>query len=156
MIRILLFSVLFISSHILKASEPLWENNKLTSAQPFPGKVLAVESSWGGYRLFIESMDESGKYCVAQVWPGGGGAGLTYIELKKADLPKPDQPKPGVSVIFIDPPVEVSRFSWSMGVWKIGRIFGDEDCLKKIVRREAEESERKTRLAQPPPQPPSK
>jgi hypothetical protein len=110
----------------------LWEDNKLTEAQPFPGKVLAVESGWGGYRLFLESAGDGEKrYCIAQVWPAGAPH-LGYREIGKAELPKP-----GVTIVYLDPAVEVDRFSWSMGPWTIGRTFGDEDCLKKAVAMEA-------------------
>lgn len=108
------------------ADDELWHDNKLTTAQPFPGKVLAVNVTWVGCNLLIESMgDGEKKHCIAQVQLNGP---LGYREVAQADLPKP-----GVGWQFLNPPVEVERFSWSMGPWKIGRIFGEEDCLKKAV-----------------------
>jgi hypothetical protein len=102
--------------------------NKLTPAQPFPGRVLAVESSWAGYRLFIESIGKGDTtHCIAQVWPGGHPQ-LAYQVIERDSIPKP-----GVSTVHLNPSIEVDRFSWSMGLWKIGRIFGDDDILKKVV-----------------------
>ncbi|MEK7952820.1 hypothetical protein [Luteolibacter soli] len=111
-----------------RAEEALWEDNKLTPGQPFPGRVMAVESSWGGYRLVIESIGEGDKaYCIAQAWPGGQPH-LNYKVIQKADLPVSSS-----TMIYLNPAIEVGRFSWSMGPWKIGEVFGDDDCLKKAV-----------------------
>ena len=123
--RLLISLIAFISFPAL-AEEKIWSDNKLTPTQPFPGKVLAVESSWAGYRLFIESIDDADKkYCVAKVWPM---APLEYLAIQASDLPKP-----GVMAVFLNPSIEVDGFSWSMGVWKIGKIFGDEDALRKVI-----------------------
>jgi hypothetical protein len=35
--------------------------------------------------------------------------------------------------VYLNPSVEIDRFSWSMGPWRIGRIFGDDDSLRKVV-----------------------
>jgi hypothetical protein len=106
--------------------ETLWAGNKLTPGQPFPGKVLAVERSWSGYRLFIESFGGTDKqYCVAKVWLMNG---VEYQEIAAGDLPRPS-----VCVIFLNPPIEVEGFSWSIGVWKIGKIFGEEDILRQAL-----------------------
>lgn len=125
-----LIPTIFAFSLMARAEDVLWKDNKLTPAQPFPGRVLAVESSWGGYRLVIESLgDGDKKYCIAQVWPGAGvSPQLAYSEILKVDIPKPS-----VSTVFLNPSIEIDRFSWSMGPWKIGRVFGDEDCLKKVI-----------------------
>jgi hypothetical protein len=97
-----------------------------------------VESSWGGYRLLIESTGEGDKtYCVAQVWPGGHPR-LGYKVIKKDDFPKPS-----VATVYLNPAVEVDRFSWSMGPWKIGRIFGDDDSLKRVATAESDTKNRK-------------
>ena len=132
MTRLLTFVILSFSS-FAQAEEALWKDNKLTPAQPFPGRILAVESGWGGYRLLIESIGEGNKkYCMAKVWPG-----VTphpeYTEIQKDDLPQP-----GSMMVFLNPPVEVDQFSWSMGPGKIGRTFGDEDCLKKMTAPESD------------------
>jgi hypothetical protein len=115
----------------------LWEDDKLTEVQPFPAKVLAVESGWGGYRLLLESAGEGEgagekRYCFAQVWLLGPPhlAHLEYRETRKTELPKPGP------MVYLDPPVAVSRFSWSMGPCRIGEVFGEEDCLKKAVAME--------------------
>lgn len=126
MTRILLL-ITFNLSVVTKAEDSLWTDNKLTPAQPFRGSVLAVETSWVGYRLVIESMGEGDKtYCIAQVWPGHSR--LTYEVVDKESLPKPS-----VTTVHLNPAVEINRFSWSMGPWKIGSIFGDDDSLKKVV-----------------------
>ncbi|HEY8961511.1 MAG TPA: hypothetical protein VIM57_04835 [Luteolibacter sp.] len=131
MMRLLLVLVALMTSPVF-AEEILWSGNKLTPAQPFPGKVLAVERSWVGYRLFIESLSETDKkYCVAKVWMSGG-IPLEYREIQASDLPQPS-----VTAIFLNPSIAVDGFSWSMGVWKIGKIFGGEDILHKVLAAKA-------------------
>ncbi|MGI9240058.1 MAG: hypothetical protein ACR2RV_04625, partial [Verrucomicrobiales bacterium] len=34
--------------------------------------------------------------------------------------------------IYLDPGIEISRFSWSIGAWKQGRVFRESDLLLKI------------------------
>ncbi|OYV05197.1 MAG: hypothetical protein CFE26_12840 [Verrucomicrobiales bacterium VVV1] len=127
-----------------RAEDALWKDNKLTPAQPFPGRVIAVESSWIGYRLFIESSDEKDKkYCIAQVWPGGTPH-LDYKVVQKNDLPQPN-----VNTIYLNPSIGVDGFSWSMGAWKIGRIFGDDDTLKKVVAIGSKPENRKSEQVAP-------
>lgn len=135
-----LIAIVLSCSFFARAEEVLWQGNKLTSTQPFPGRVFAVESSWGGYRLFIESIGDGDKrYCIAKVCPGGVPQ-LRYQEVQKKDLPEPS-----VERVFLNPPVEVDCFSWSMGVWKIGRVFGDDDCLRKVLAIESAREEEKTK-----------
>ncbi|MES2922664.1 MAG: hypothetical protein V4819_14015 [Verrucomicrobiota bacterium] len=130
MTRLIILTLWYLITLLVKADDELWKDNKLTPAQPFPGRVLAVESGWGGYRLVIESGGEGEKrYCIARVWPGVTRQAVEYQEVRKQDLPTP-----GVMMVFLDPAVEVSQFSWSMGPRKIGRIFGAEDCLLKAVK----------------------
>lgn len=139
-----LLLIILVSSVVARAEDPLWKGNKLTSAQPFPGRILAVESSWGGYRLLIESTGEGDKtYCIAQVWPGGHPR-LDYKVIKKDDFPKPS-----VATVYLNPAVEVDRFSWSMGPWKIGKIFGDDDSLKKVATAESDTKNRQGEQAAP-------
>ncbi len=130
----ILFSFLscFFLSSFLRAEDQTWENNKITRDQPFSGKVLAVETSWGGYRLLLRSTEDESKFCIAQIWPGGGGSAgsLSYKLVQRKDFPKPS-----VQWVFLNPAIEVDRFSWSMGPWRIGRIFGDNDCLKIVLNR---------------------
>src|SRR5688572_16332586 len=105
MTRLLIFIVLSFP-FLVHAEDVRWKDNKLTPAQPFPGRVLAVESGWGGYRLVIESIgDGDKKYCIAQVWPGGFPH-LEYKEIQKRDLPQP-----GATMVFLNPSIEVDRFS---------------------------------------------
>ena len=121
----ILIPIIFSFSFLAHAEDVLWSANKLTPAQPFPGRVLAVESSWVGYKLFIESLGDGDKrYCMAQVGMG---------ELAYSEIPKGSIPQPSVSTVFLNPPIEIDHFSWSLGPWRIGRIFGDEDCLKNAI-----------------------
>ena len=129
------FVLTFLSAFILSASlfaeEDIWKNNKMTQAQPFAAKVLAIESSWGGYRLLLQSMEDASQFCIAQVWPGAGPSmRLSYKVIEKKDFSKPS-----VQWVFIQPAIEVNRFSWSMGAWKIGRVFGDDDSLQIVLRQ---------------------
>ena len=107
----------------------LWENDRLTQSQPFPGKVMAVESSWGGCRLLIESLGAGEKkYCVAQIWPAGYPH-LEYKEIEQKDLKEFID-----GFVHLSPSIDISRFSWSIGIWKIGKIFGDDDCLVLAIK----------------------
>ncbi|OYU46345.1 MAG: hypothetical protein CFE44_02605 [Burkholderiales bacterium PBB4] len=140
----LLLLIILVSSVVARAEVALWNGNKLTAAQPFPGRVLAVESSWAGYRLLIESIGEGDKtYCIAQVWPGGLPR-LDYKVIKKEDFPKPS-----VATVYLNPSIAVDGFSWSMGAHKIGRIFGDDDSLKKVVIEESDTNNRQGEKAAP-------
>lgn len=117
-----------IAFDVAYAEDALWQNNKLTPAQPFPGRILAVDSGWGGYRLVIESIgDDNISYCIATVVPIGDQR-LSYEIVQKDKLPKPSG-----AVVYLNPAVEIDRFSWSIGPWKMGRIFGDEDSVKQAI-----------------------
>lgn len=132
-----LISIVMLLSISAQAQVALWTGNKLTPAQPFPGRVIAVESSWAGYRLFIESSgDKEKSYCIAQVWPGG----IPHLDYKV--IQKKDLPPPSVTTIFLSPSIEVDAFSWSMGVEKIGRIFGEHDALRKVTTPESDPQKR--------------
>ncbi len=127
MIRIII-TLILISCTVAHAEDSLWKNNKLTPAQPFPGRILAVDVGWGGYRLVIESIGEAEiLYCIATVVPKGDSQ-LLYKVIQKIDLPKPSN-----ATVYLNPAVDIDRFSWSIGPWKIGRIFGDDDSVKQAI-----------------------
>jgi uncharacterized protein YecT (DUF1311 family) len=129
MVRLLIFTILLFSCGA-HADEALWTDNKITPSQPFPGRILAVDSGWGGYRLVIESNGEGEKrFCLANVVPPFV---LNYTEIAKADLSKL-----GGMMVFLNPSIEVDNFSWSMGVHRIGKTFGEEDFVRKAVAIEA-------------------
>ena len=115
-----------------RASDELWTGNKLTNAQPFPASVRAVLPSWVGYHLLLEEIGGAGRLCVARVW---FTAPLEYApveDTQKEVAAEPERKKAGWT--YVSPAIEVDRFSWSLGPWKIGRIFGDEDILQKITK----------------------
>jgi hypothetical protein len=64
---------------------------------------------------------------------------FTYRIIEAKDFDKKAWIKKGA--IFIEPRVEVDRFSWSMGVHKIGRIFGEEDFVAQWYTKSKPKSE---------------
>ena len=57
---------------------------------------------------------------------------LDYKEIRKRDLPPPR-----VTTVILTPSVEIDIFSSSMGPWKIGRTFQEEDSLNKAIKMQA-------------------
>ena len=115
-----------------RAEDKLWSDNKLTPAQPFPGRVCAVASLWPGYDLLIEEIGGH-RICLARVWIGHA---LEYSVLDPAKGETKEEPKcfeATGSWTYISPAIDVDRFSWSIGPMSIGRIFGDQDVLRKVV-----------------------
>lgn len=104
-------------------SQP-WENNRLTHDQPFSARVIAVASSWVGYKLLLEEADvKSPRYCYVEIYRGGR---LRYVLTDKdesSDMATRDKIEP----------VLVSDFSVEGGLFKLGRKFGEEDLLLTVI-----------------------
>ena len=118
----------------IKEAEP-WQNNRLTSEQPFPARVVGVAQSWVGYQLLLEEVDKDPpRYCyvfVSQTRP------LQYIETTKEDSAKIAQWRMEV------PGVLVSDFNIDGKMFKLGSKFGREDLLRSAIeqtKREAEQA----------------
>jgi hypothetical protein len=114
------------------AEERFWTDNKITVDQPFPAKVRAVSQKWEGYDLLLEEIGGERRLCFARVWIGSP---LEYRIVTDSDAKKEatnDPAHPAVEWIHVSPAIDIDRFSWSLGPWRIGRIFGDDDVLKKI------------------------
>jgi hypothetical protein len=117
----------------LAAEERFWTDNKLTPDQPFPAAVRAVYQSWVGYELLLEEIGGSHRLCIAQVYMS---APLTYTLVKDPKQEVADEPKrKEAHWIYVSPAIEIDRFSWSLGPFRIGRIFGDDDVLRKVPQR---------------------
>lgn len=126
----LLVASVFWGSSAIHADEKLWTDNKLTPAQPFPAKVCAVATSWVGYHLLLEEIGGTHRLCIVRVW---FTAPLEYIILDAAKGATPEWPQRTEGWTYITPGIDVNRFSWSIGIDKIGQCFGDEDILRKIT-----------------------
>jgi hypothetical protein len=123
-------------SSVSQAEDKFWSDNKITPAQPFPGRVCAVATLWPGYDLLIEEIGGP-RVCLARVWVGHA---LEYTVLDPAKGETKEDPKcleANGNWIYLSPAIEVDRFSWSMGSMFIGRIFGDQDVLRKVIALQA-------------------
>jgi hypothetical protein len=132
----LVAAAIFWCSNTTYAEDKFWSDHKLTPAQPFPGKVCAIASLWPGYDLLIEEIGGN-RVCLAQVWIGHA---LEYKVLDPAKGETKETPKcleANGNWTYLSPAIDVDRFSWSIGATTIGRIFGDQDVLRKVVALEA-------------------
>ncbi|MEP6670895.1 MAG: hypothetical protein ABJF10_17180 [Chthoniobacter sp.] len=122
----------FVCFNASGAEDKLWSDNKLTPAQPFPGKVCAVATLWPGYDLLIE---ENGgpRVCLVRVWIPHP---LEYSVLDPTKGETKENPKcleANGNWTYLSPAIDVDRFSWSIGPMGIGRFFGDQDVLRKVI-----------------------
>jgi hypothetical protein len=115
-----------------RAEDRLWQDNKLTPEQPFPAAVRAVLGDWPGYHFLLEEIGGSGRLCIAKAWMTAPME-YTAVQDTKAEIAAESERKKA-RWIYVSPAIEVSQFSWSLGAWKIGRVFGEEDFLRKIPK----------------------
>ncbi len=120
----------------LLAENAIWNDNKLTPEQPFPAAVKAVASNWVGYHLLLEELGEKKRLCEARVHAMGHVSYSVFGENQEELALHAEQKKKGW--IYLTPAVEVEGFSWSMGLCKLGRVFGKEDVLQKKLERDAQ------------------
>ena len=114
------------------ADETHWSGNKVTPDQPFPAKVCAIAPSWVGYHLLLEELGGTHRLCIARLWMT---APLEYLILNAAKGETPEYPQRTEGWTYITPGIEVDRFSWSIGIAKLGKNFGNEDMLQKVPKR---------------------
>ena len=131
--RSLAIPMLLISAFSDLRAEELWTDDRITPEQPFRAKVVAVQPGWGWDTIVLKEIDGDGRYCLATF---GSPLG-SYKIVSKGELDEKSMKRNGA--VFLDPPVEVARFSWSMGVWRHGRIFGDEDAATKFRKKNGEQ-----------------
>lgn len=115
-----------------QAEEKLWTDNKITPAQPFPGKICAVATLWPGYNLLIEEIGGR-RVCLARVWIGEP---IRYSVLDPDKGETKEDPKcfeANKHWIYVLPGIDADRFSWSLGPWLIGRRFGDDDIVRQVT-----------------------
>ena len=89
--------------------------------------------SWVGYELLLEEIGGSHRLCIAQVYMTTGPLSYTIIKDRKQEVANESKRKEA-HWIYVSPAIEIDQFSWSLGPWRIGRIFGDEDVLRKVSR----------------------
>jgi hypothetical protein len=131
---VILHLLLFTSSPFLFGDEiKLWDDGRITPEQPFKAMVRGVIPGWGGDTVILQEIGGRERYCLAMLH-----VGLFRYEVQSKE--EFDEKKIG-GATFISPSVEVERFSWSMGIAKIGRIFGDEDFVAKWYSRSKPKSE---------------
>jgi hypothetical protein len=116
-ILLMMFSPLLIAEEV-----KLWHDGKISPEQPFKALVVGVFPSWGGDSIILQEIEGQERYCLAVFKPKFSTYAVyskeEFIEKKMAEV-----------ATLISPGVEVERFSWSMGVEKIGKIFGEEDMV---------------------------
>lgn len=127
----LLLPLIVLASLESRADESkIWLDNKLTEDQPFPARVLAVLPSWVGYHLLLEEINGKERLCVAQAWIT---VGLRYRLLEEPKVTIKETLTLEEGWIYLDPSIELSRFSWSIGAHRLGRVFGKDDLLVQIT-----------------------
>jgi len=87
--------------------------------------------------LLLEEIGGDKRLCFARVYMGFP---LEYRIVADSDATKEtakDPKRPAVEWTYVSPAIDVDRFSWSLGPWRIGRIFGDDDVLHKVSPVEA-------------------
>lgn len=127
-----------LASAALAEEDKLWTGNKLTAALPFPAKVIAVQPSWVGYTLLLQEIAGEARLCEVMISITGGlqyAAPGKKLDEKANAIFEAKQKE--AHWTFLSPGVEVDRFSWSMGLVKLGRIFGEDDVLLKASRLKA-------------------
>lgn len=110
---------------ITEASE-LWKDGKITPEQPFKAEIIGVRNApWaGGVIIYLKETDGKERYCKAEFF----SLLCKYTVVSDDDFDKPKLIAGGA--YFIEPSVKVSTFSWSMGDFKIGNIFGKIDIVR--------------------------
>lgn len=124
--KLALLQILMVTfSPLLMAEEvKLWHDGKITPEQPFKALVVGVFPTWVGDRIILQEIEGQERYCLAVFQPKFS----TYAVYAKEEFIDKNISK---GATFISPGVEVERFSWSMGLQKIGKIFGEEDMVRK-------------------------
>ena len=113
----------------LRAEEvKFWHEGRITPEQPFKAKVIGIRHGWGWDTLILREEGE-GRYCLATF--GNPLGEYKTVEIK--DFDQAAMIKSGA--IFLTPGIEVSRFSWSMSIWKHGKIFGEEDSARRHLKK---------------------
>jgi hypothetical protein len=130
-LRSFIFLMVLISA--VRADE-LWSDYRITPEQPFRAKVVAVQPGWGWDTIVLKEIEGEGRYCLATF---GNPLG-DYQIVQKDDFDARSMKQKGA--IFLDPAIEVERFSWSMGIWRHGRIFGDDDAATKLRKKNGEQA----------------
>ena len=131
--RSLAIPIFLLSAFSGLQAEELWSDDRITPEQPFRAKVLAVQPGWGWDTIVLKEIDGDGRYCLATFGSPFGNYKIVSKEEFDAKALKRN------GAVFLDPPVKVARFSWSMGVWRHGRIFGDEDAATKHRNKKGEQ-----------------
>ena len=133
-LRSLAFLALLIPAFSDLQADELWSEGRITPEQPFRAKVVAVQPGWGWDTIVLKEIDGTGRYCLATFGSPLGD----YNVVQKEQFDEKEMKQNGA--IFLDPPIAVERFSWSMGIWRHGRLFGDDDAATKIRKKTGEQA----------------
>ena len=127
--NLILVTALLSFASLLPAEELiLWDKGKITPSQPFKAKVIGVQPGWGWDTIILREKGK-GRYCLVTF----GNPSGAYTVIKAEDFDQAEMIKAGAT--FLNPGVEVDRFSWSIGIWKHGKVFGDEDSALLHFRK---------------------
>ena len=132
---ILYFLWITFASLAVAAEPKLWADGKITPEQPFSCKVIGSIPSWGGAVIILKEDGENGRYCIADLIMHS----FTYRIVDTESFDRKEWIQKGAT--FIEPSSEVERFSWSMGVHKVGRIFGEQDFVRQWYAESKQKSE---------------
>ncbi|MFC5049134.1 hypothetical protein ACFPK9_00680 [Rubritalea spongiae] len=123
MLKVLL--TFFLITFTSLQGEDLWINGRITPDQPFKAKVIGIQPGWGWDTIILQEIDGEKRYCLATF----GNPNGTYQIIAPNNFKKDSYIDKGAT--FLEPSVDVSRFSWSMSIWKHGKIFGEKDTATK-------------------------
>lgn len=133
-LRSLAFVTLLIPAVSSVRAEELWSEGRITPEQPFRARVMAVQPGWGWDTIVLKEIEGEGRYCLATFGSPHGD----YKIIPKDQFDRKAMKQNGA--IFLDPPIDVERFSWSMGIWRHGRVFGDDDAATRNRKKTREQA----------------
>jgi len=111
----------------------IWTAGKITPEQPFPAEVIAVggNSPWSaGVDVYLKETGKSGRTCKAFITENR----ITYTIIPPLNQKEFIKDRAYAPCVFT-PPVKIENFSWThMGMFNIGKHFGDKDLVKKHYR----------------------
>jgi hypothetical protein len=132
-----ILSILFIFT-VTAEETKFWDKGRITPEQPFKAKVIGVTPGWGWDTIILKEEAGKGRYCLAAFGSPFGN----YTIIEPDDFDRDKMIEQGTT--FITPSVDVSRFSWTMGIWKHGSIFGEDDATTKYYKHFKSKKENKS------------
>ena len=112
-------------------NQELWQGNRLTSEQPFPGKVIGIASSWVGYELLLEEIGvDKPRYCYTNI---ATTFSLNYTLTTKQASANLLINAPKSKWLMLPKAILISEFNYEEGGHKLGKNYGGEDLLLQVI-----------------------